>query len=147
MNAGAPRCPRCGGLSLNPNDAQCRFCGSALAQPYAPPQQQQQQQQGYGAPQPFGRPPQQGYGAPPQQGYGAPPGYPPQQGYGAPNPYGQPGPYPMAPVQSFGGSYGRQINHGVFGGVGSSFFWVRLAIIGAVISLSMIGACISAISH
>jgi len=162
MNSGAPRCPGCGGLSTNPNDAQCRFCGAAL-------QQQQQYgappgygaQPGYGAPQPnYGAPPQtygvqQGYGAPqPQpfgaQPFGAPPPYgAPQQGYGAPNPYGGPQPgYPMAPVQGFGGNYGWQINRGFFGSSGwSSFFWFRLAIAGIAISLSLVGACISAISH
>ena len=164
MNGGAPRCPKCGGLSTNPNDQQCRFCGAALHQGYGAPQQQQQQQQQY-APQPYGAPPPnygapaQGYGAPqqfgaPQQqhGYGAPqpfgappPGYGPQPGYGAPQPFG--GQYPMAPVQSFGGQYGRQINRGVFGSGWSSFFWLRLAIVGIAISLSLVGACISAITN
>ncbi len=177
-----PTCPKCGGLSINPGDAQCRFCGTALgAQGYgAPPpgygQPQgyggQQPQPGYGAAQPsYGAQP--GYGAP-SQNYGAPPGYggAPQmqqpQPYGAPNPYGAPqnpyaapygqnpyggpgpGQYPMAPVQGFNGNYGRQVNRGWgwgFGGGWSTFFWIRLGIAAVFISLSLLGACISAISH
>ena len=98
---------------------------------------------------------QQNYGAPP--GYGQQPGYGPQPGYGAPNPYGQQpnpygpqpyGQYPMAPVQNFGGNYGRQVNNGWgFGGGWSTFLWVRLAIAGAFIAISLIGACVSAITN
>lgn len=177
MNYGAPTCPKCGGLSTNPNDVQCRFCGSQLGQPQAAAPY------GGGAPahayaaaqQPggYGAPPQQGYGQPaappygaPQQGYGAPPGYgaaPPgygaphghgaPQGYGAPygqqpNPYGgAPGGYPMAPVQPFQGQYGQQINRGWGGGGWGTFLWVRLAIAGVFIALSLLGACINAIAH
>jgi hypothetical protein len=140
-----PTCPKCGGLSINPGEAQCRFCGTALgAQGYggAPPgyggaPQMQQMQQ------PFAAPP--GYGG---QNYGAP-----QNPYAAPygqNPYGGPGPgqYPMAPVQGFNGNYGRQVNRGWgFGGGWSTFFWIRLAIAGVFISLSLLGACINAIAH
>lgn len=178
MNAGAPTCPKCGGLSINPGDAQCRFCGTPLgAQGYGAPQgyaQPGQPPPGYGAPPPgYGQPPgyggQPGYGAPPGYGgapqmqqpqpYGAPPGYgapnpyAPQNPYAAPygqNPYGGPGPgqYPMAPVQGFNGNYGRQVNRGWgFGGGWSTFFWVRLAIAGVFISLSLLGACINAITH
>jgi hypothetical protein len=176
-----PTCPKCGGLSINPGDAQCRFCGTPLgAQGYGgAPQgyaQPGQAQPGYGAPPPgYGQPPgyggQPGYGAPPgyggapqmqqpmQQPYGAPPGYggqnygAPQNPYAAPygqNPYGGPGPgqYPVAPVQGFNGNYGRQVNRGWgFGGGWSTFFWIRLAIAGVFISLSLLGACINAISH
>jgi hypothetical protein len=172
MNSGAPTCPKCGGLSINPGDAQCRFCGTPLgAQGYgAPPQGYAQP--GYGQPPPgYGQPPP-GYGAPPGYGgapqmqpmqpqpYGAPPGYGAQNPYGAPqnpyaapygqNPYGGPGPgqYPIAPVQGFNGNYGRQVNRGWgFGGGWSTFFWIRLAIAGVFISLSLLGACISALSH
>lgn len=178
FSSGAPTCPKCGGLSINPGEAQCRFCGTPLgAQGYggAP---QGYAQPGYGASPPgYGQPPP-GYGAPPgyggappgyggapqmqqpmQQPYGAPPGYggqnygAPQNPYAAPygqNPYGGPGPgqYPMAPVQGFNGNYGRQVNRGWgFGGGWSTFFWIRLAIAGAFISLSLLGACINAISH
>jgi hypothetical protein len=172
MNGGAPRCPKCGGLSTNPNDQQCRFCGAALnaygaPQSFAPsPQAYGQPPQGYAPPQGYGAPqPQHGYAAPPQgyaapqpqHGYGAPQ---PQQGYaappapygapapfGAPNPYGAPGPYPMVPVQRFGGGYGQQINRGPFGSGWSSFLWFRLAIAAIAISLSLVGACISAIAN
>ena len=72
---------------------------------------------------------------PPPQGY-----YPPPQGYGPPNPYG-------APIQPFGGGYGRQINQGPFGSGLGSFMWFRIVIIGIAISLSLVGACISAIAN
>ncbi|MDB5216894.1 MAG: hypothetical protein JWO86_4821 [Myxococcaceae bacterium] len=189
MNAGAPTCPKCGGLSINPGEAQCRFCGTPLgaqgAQGYgaaqpgygAPPPGYGAPPPGYGAPPPgYGAPPpgyggQPGYGAPPGYGgaqpmqqpmqpmpYGAPPGYGAPNPYGAPqypyaapygqNPYGGPGQYPMAPVQGFNGNYGRQVNRGWgFGGGWSTFFWVRLAIAGVFISLSLLGACINAIAH
>jgi hypothetical protein len=85
-----------------------------------------------------------------QPGYGAPPGY---GGYGAPNPYAAApnayGPQPYGqpyPMQSFGGGYGRQYNNG-WGGGWSTFFWVRLAIAGAFIAISLIGACVSAIAN
>jgi hypothetical protein len=53
-----------------------------------------------------------------------------------------------APVQSFGGNYGRQVNRGWgFTSGWSTFFWIRLAIAAIAISLSLVGACISAISH
>jgi len=94
------------------------------------------------------------YGAPPGGGYGAPNPYgAPNNPYAAPygqNPYGGPGPgqYPVAPVQGWNGNYGRQVNRGWgFGGGWSTFFWVRLAIAGVFISLSLLGACINAISN
>jgi len=128
MNGGAPPlCPRCGGLSTNPADVQCRFCGAAL-------------HGGHG--------PAQGHGAPPQP-YGAPQGYAPPSFGPQPQAYGpQPQPYAPQP-QSYGPQpgYGRPIQQGPFGGGWSSFLWFRLAIAGIAISLSLIGACISAISN
>ena len=173
MNSGAPTCPKCGGLSTNPSDTACRFCGTQLpgaagaygtgASPpgYAAPM-------GYGAPppaygaQPAYAPHPGGYGAPPMQGY-AQPGYgaPPMQGYGQPG-YGQPGygqpgygqPGYGAPVHGFGGSpvqpftpsYGGNVNRG-WGSGWSSFFIARLVIVGICVGLSLVGACISAIAH
>lgn len=140
MNAGAPTCSTCGGVNVNPQAAQCRFCGQALAH-LAP--------QAYGAPQGYGAP--QNYGAPPpQQGYGQPFGgpQPPPYGYGGPqpNPYGT----PHVPVAGFGGVQPYQ-NHGYVSrgwtSGWSTFFWVRLAIAVIAISVSLLGACISAISH
>ena len=181
MNGGAPTCPKCGGLAINPSEAQCRFCGTALAaygappgyaapgyaapgpaygappppQGYGGPQAFQPPSQNYGAPPGYGAPPPQNYGAPPgygQQppGYGAPPGYGPPNPYGQPpqpyNPYAQQQGYPMAPVQGFGGGYGRQVNSGWASGW-STFLWVRLAIAGVFIMISLIGACVSAIAN
>ena len=147
MNAGAPTCPTCGGLNTNPQALQCAYCGAALPQ------------MGYA------QPPQQGYG-----GYGAPP--PGGYGYGAPNPYQQPNPYaapnPYAnpyqqggvvpqypgqyPVQGFGGVSPFQpnnvyINRGGWSSGWSTFFWIRLGIAAIVIFVSLMGACVSAISH
>ncbi len=152
MNTGAPTCPKCGGLSINPSDAQCRFCGTPLGQAaygqsprgphgHAPPPQgyPPPQQQGYGAPQPYGAPP--GYGAP--NPYGAPGPNP----YGQQNPYGGPAPgqYPM---QGYPPGYGPQVNRSWgFGSGWSTFFWVRLAIAAIFISLSLIGACVNAITN
>lgn len=151
MNAGAPTCSTCGGINTNPQLSKCHFCGSQLAPP-APPA-------GYGAyaPQPFGAPP--GYG--PQPGHGAPPGYGPQPGYGAPPPgygappggYGVPG---SAPVHGFGGAqpfhYAQppvQYGSGLANAVGgwSTFFWIRLGIAVFAISISLLGACVSALTH
>ena len=156
MNTGAPTCPKCGGLSINPSDAQCRFCGTpfgqaAYAHAHQGPQGYPPPQQAYGAPQPYGAPP--GYGAP--QPYGAPPGY------GAPNPYGAPGPNPYGPQNPYGGpapgqypmqgyppGYGPQVNRSWgFGSGWSTFFWVRLAIAAIFISLSLVGACVNAITN
>jgi hypothetical protein len=54
----------------------------------------------------------------------------------------------MAPVQGFQANYGRQVNRGWgFSSGWSTFFWVRLAIAGIFISLSLIGACINAIAN
>ena len=154
MNAGAPTCSTCGGVNTNPQLIKCHFCGSQLAPPAPPP--------GYGAyaPQPYGAPP--GYGVPPgygpQPGYGAPPGYGPQPGYGAPPPggYGQPG-QPGYGVHGFGGAqpfhyaqppvqYGNGIARGLTNGW-STFFWIRLGIAVFAISISLLGACVSALSH
>ena len=53
-----------------------------------------------------------------------------------------------APVQQFGAGYGSHVNRGWgWGGGWSSFFWVRLVIIGIAISLSVIGACVRAIAE
>jgi hypothetical protein len=104
--------------------------------------QQMQPMQPYGAPAGYG-----GYGAP--NPYGAP-NNPYAAPYGGQNPYGAPGPgqYPVAPVQGWNGNYGRQVNRGWgFGGGWSTFFWVRLAIAGIFISLSLLGACINAIAN
>ena len=134
MNAGAaPTCPTCGGLNTNPQLTRCHYCGSAL--PMA---------QVHGAPPP-------GYGPTPS-GYGAPP-----PGYG-PAPYGQP-PQPYGQVHGFGGNapfhYAQQPVHyhqqqnawrNVAGGF-STFFWVRLGIAAVAIGISLLGACVSAISH
>ena len=73
--------------------------------------------------------------------------------YAAPygqNPYGGPGPGSIRwrPCRASDGNYGRQVNRGWgFGGGWSTFFWVRLAIAGVFISLSLLGACINAITH
>jgi len=152
MNSAAPTCSSCGGVNVDPQANQCRFCGRPLIaggyglapQNYAP-QQQQQQQAGYG-----------GYGGPmpPAQNYGAPPaGYGGGYGGPTPNPYGgpMPNPYgnPYAPnVAPFGG-YGPQVQYRSSGWASgwSTFFWVRLAIAAIAISISLIGACVSAISH
>jgi hypothetical protein len=159
MNAGAPTCSTCGGLNTNPQSMQCRFCGQALApQGYGAPQTYgaphgYAQPQGYGQPQPYGAPPHVGPG-----GYGAPPGYgAPQNPYGgpSPNPYGGPQPNPYAqqyPVQGYGGVQPFAGGHGYVNRSGwasgwSTFFWVRLAIAAIAISLSLIGACVSAISQ
>ena len=114
---------------------------------YAPPPG------GYGAPPGgYGAPPG-GYGAPPG-GYGAPPG-----GYGAPNPYGgpQPGPYggpmPGQQVHGFGGvqpfnaGYTPQYRSSGWASGWSTFFWVRLGIAAVAIAVSLLGACVSALSH
>jgi hypothetical protein len=54
----------------------------------------------------------------------------------------------MAPVQQFGGNYGAQVNRGWgFSSGWSTFFWIRLIIAAAFISLSLIGACINAIAN
>lgn len=145
MNVGAPTCPTCGAVEPNPQAAQCRFCGAALAR---------QAPRGYGAPQAYGAPqgygprgcgaPQgygpQGYGGPPGGYGGPPPGYGPQQRYG---PQGY-------PVQGFGGAqpFAGQafVNRGWTSGW-SAFFWVRMVIVIAAVSISLLGACISAISH
>jgi hypothetical protein len=183
MNYGAPTCPKCGGLSTNPNSPQCQFCGTQLGVAQAAPYPGQQQQQGYGAPPGYGAP--QAYGAPPgygaPQAYGAPPGYGAPQaapgygapqpygapqgapgygaphpygapqgapGYGAPNPYGGPAPGQYPPVQSFSPGYGQQINRSWgFGNGWTTFFWMRLAIAGIAIGLSLIAACINAIAN
>jgi len=145
MNAGAPTCGSCGGLNTNPQSAQCRFCGQALApQGYGPPQ-------AYGAPPGYGQPPmQQGYGQPPmQQGYGQPPPY-------GQNPYGGPAPNPYAqqqyPVQGFCGvqpyqNGGFMNRGGGFSSGWSTFFWIRLGIAVVVVGMSLLGACINAIAH
>ena len=57
------------------------------------------------------------------------------------------GQYPMAPVQQFRANYGPQLNRGGFGSGWSSFLWFRLAIAAIAISLSLVGACISALSN
>ena len=95
--------------------------------------------------------------APPQPyaAYGAPAG-----GYGAPTPYGQapypdgqaPNPYAGNPgyggVQPFNGGFTPQYRQGGGWAAGwSTIFWVRLGIAAAVISLSLIGACASALTH
>jgi hypothetical protein len=126
MNAGAPTCPNCGGLNTNPQQMQCRFCGSALRPPQPPP--------GYGAyaPQPYGAPP-------PGYGYGPPPpGYGPNQvhGFGG----NQPFQYAQPPVHY------QQINQG-WGNGWSTFFWVRLGIAVFAIGISLLGACVSALTH
>ena len=159
MNAGSVTCSTCGGVNANPQQPKCHFCGSQLALPAPPP--------GYGAyaPQPYGAPP--GYGASP--GYGAPPGYGPQPGHGAPHGHGpQPGygappggAYGAAPpgyqVHGFGGAqpfqyaqppvqYGNAIANGITSGW-STFFWIRLWIAVFAIGISLLGACVSALSH
>jgi hypothetical protein len=106
---------------------QCRFCGQQLARPMqaypAPP--------GYGAPPVYGAPPP--YGAPPgPYGYGAPP--PGYGGYG--QPYGHPFGMPPPVYRQNGWASGW-----------STFFWVRLVIVGIAISLSLLGACVSALTH
>jgi hypothetical protein len=83
-------------------------------------------QQGYGAQQPYGGP--QPYGQPPPYGYG---GYP-QQGY--------------VPVQQFHGA-GYRAPSSWGGGFWSTYWMIRLIIAGIVISLSLVGACVSALSH
>jgi len=132
MNAGAPTCSTCGGLNTSPQANQCRFCGRPLA--VAP------------APQPYAAQPG-GYGAPPPYaGYGAPPG-----GYGAPGPYGAPNPYGQQqgyPVQGFGGGQPYPVVPVRSGWNGwSTFFIVRVAIAAIAIGISLLGACISALSH
>lgn len=86
-----------------------------------------------------------------QPGYG-----PPMQGYGAPpNPYGGPNPYAQQqyPVQGFGGVQPFNpgyvnVNRGWGGGSGwSTFFWIRLGIAAIAIGISLLGACVSALSH
>ena len=129
------RCSACGGVATNPQDTQCRFCGAMLhAAP--PPQQQPQayypQAQAQAQAQPQAQ--AQGYYPPSQaQGY-----YPPSP----PQPYGG---YP--PVQSFGGNYGQYVNRGAFGSGMSTIFWIRIAVVGVVVALSMMGACVSAITN
>jgi hypothetical protein len=52
----------------------------------------------------------------------------------------------MAPMQGYPGYV--QPNRGWgFGNGWSTFFWVRLAIAGVFISLSLLGACINAITN
>ncbi|MBX3233064.1 MAG: hypothetical protein KIT84_12915 [Labilithrix sp.] len=146
MNGGAPTCGTCGGLNTNPQAMQCRFCGQALA-PQAPPMQAQ----AYGAPTGYGAPPPGAYGAPQPQAYGQPYGAPnpygqPPNPYGGPNPYGQP-----YPVQGFGGAQpfgagNAYVNRG-WGGGWSTFFWIRLGIAAIVIGISLLGACVNAITH
>lgn len=143
MNYGAPTCPKCGGLSTNPNMPQCQFCGTQLAG--APPAGPYgHAQQGYGGPPPaaYGAP---GYGAP--QPYGAPQQFGGPQPYGAPQPYGgpQPGQYPP-PVQGFNGGYGQNINRGwAFSSGWGTVMWIRIAVAVVVVGLSLIGACVQAI--
>ena len=146
MNAGAPTCSTCGGVNTNPQAAQCRFCGQALApqQVYgAPPGYGGHAAQGYGAPQaPYGGAPG-GYGAPhAPQPYCQPYGYGPQA-----NPYGS----PHVPVAGFGGVqpvHHGYVNRGSAWSTGlSTFFWVRIVIAVIAISISLLGACVSAIAH
>lgn len=147
MNAGAPTCSTCGGVNTNPQAAQCRFCGQALAP-----------QQVYGAPQGYGAHAAQGYGAPQGPYGGAPGGYgAPQapQAYGQPYGYGgpQPNPYgsPHVPVAGFGGVqpiHHGYVNRGSAWSTGlSTFFWVRIVIAVIAIGISLLGACVSAIAH
>ena len=160
MNAGAPTCSTCGGVNTNPQAAQCRFCGQALAP------------QGHGAPRGYGAHAAQGYGAPGGYGGGAPGGYDggAPGGYGAPQapqgyaqPYGGPqpnvygGPPPSAygsphvPVAGFGGvqpMHHGYVNRGSAWSTGlSTFFWVRIVIAVIAIGVSLLGACVSAIAH
>jgi len=51
-----------------------------------------------------------------------------------------------APVHQFGGGYGSNVNHG-WGGAWGSYWIFRLVIIGIAVSLSLVGACISAFAH
>jgi hypothetical protein len=80
-----------------------------------------------------------GYGQPPM-GYGQPP-----MGYGPPgqpqNPYsyGYPPPYVVQPV--------IYTNPYRSASAWSTFFWVRIAIAAIAIGVSLLGACISALSH
>lgn len=96
---------------------------------------------GYGAPPGYGTPP--GYGAPPG-GYGMPPAHP----YGGPhaNPYGQ-----NVPVAGFGGVQpfhgAGYVNRSGWASGWSTFVWVRLAIAAVAIAVSLLGACVSALSH
>lgn len=123
---------------------------------------------GYGAPQGYGAPPHgfghpQGFGQPQPYGqphaYGQPQPYGQTQAYGQPAPFGQPPPYGQAPygppgvsgfggapVQPFGGQYGRTVNQG-WGGSYGSFFVYRVVIIVIAVSISLVGACISALAH
>jgi hypothetical protein len=69
-------------------------------------------------------------------GYGQPP-----MGYGQPpqNPYGYPPPYVIQPVV--------YTNPYRSGSAWSTFFWVRIAIAAIAIGISLLGACVSALSH
>jgi len=51
-----------------------------------------------------------------------------------------------APVQQFGGNYGRHVNNG-WGGGWSSFLVFRLVLVAIAIGLSLVGACVSALAH
>ncbi len=145
----APTCSGCGGIQTNPAATQCHYCGASLAAPPPPPQQGPPpgwgpQAQAYGQP-PYGQPHGQApYGAPPPYGqpYGAPqyPQYPPVApfgGYGGPPGYGSP------PVQPFRGAGYRASNWS-----GWNTFWtIRLVIAVIFIGMSLMGACVSALSH
>lgn len=127
------QCTTCGGNAA-PNAMMCPFCGQPI-QRAAPPAPQ---------PQPYG------YGAPQQQAYGQPYGAPPQQPYGQ-QPYGQQ-PYGQQPqVHGFGGVHPFQqpvyVQRGGWTSGWSTFFWVRLAIAGVAICISLLGACVSALNH
>jgi hypothetical protein len=107
---------------------QCHFCGTQFSpQAYSA---------SYGQPPPPPGAPPMGYGQPPM-GYGQPP-----MGYGQPpNPYGPYG-YPPPYVQPI--VYGNPYRSA---SAWTTFFWVRLVIAAIAIGISLLGACISALSH
>jgi hypothetical protein len=51
-----------------------------------------------------------------------------------------------APVQQFGGGYGRQVNRG-WGSGWTSFFWIRIIFAAIAIGVSLIIACVEAIAN
>lgn len=51
-------------------------------------------------------------------------------------------------VQPFGGYHpAPMVNRGWFGSGWSTFFWIRLVIVIFAVSISLIGACISAVAN